>query len=98
MGIKEYKVLGSKITKDYQITFKYLLSSLVSGVDWERLIFVCKDSTPCSTKLFPPSFRVHISTFRAENTPRSRPLKAEKNAQTLPNSKTTLKKFRNQLF
>ena len=29
-------------------------------------------------------FRGHLSTFRAENTPKSRPFKVENNAQTLP--------------
>ena len=29
-------------------------------------------------------FRGHLSTFRAEKTPKSRPFKVENNAQTLP--------------
>ena len=34
------------------------------------------------TEIF--KFRGHLSTFRAENTPKSRPFKVENNAQTLP--------------
>ena len=30
------------------------------------------------------NYRGHLSTFRAENTPKSRPFKVENNAQTLP--------------
>ena len=30
------------------------------------------------------NFRSHLSTFRAENTPKSGPFKAENNAQTVP--------------
>ena len=34
------------------------------------------------TEIF--DFRGHLSTFQAENTPKSRPFKAKNNAQTLP--------------
>ena len=44
-------------------------------------------------------FRGHLSTFQAENTPKSRPFKAEKNARTLPKQlQNNFEKVQNTTF
>ena len=44
-------------------------------------------------------FRGHLSTFRAKNTPKSRPFEGENNAQTLPKQvQNNFEKSRNRLF
>ena len=82
VGLLSTKIMPKHFLNNSKTTLKKSRKRLFRPPKWPKMTPQTAKMSLFLTEYF--DFRGHLSTFRAEKTPKSRPFKVENNAQTLP--------------